>query len=83
MANIRKIVKGFLREPKPAEFDFKDVQKVLEAFGYEMETRSGGSHFQFRKKGKPPITISSHSMRKVKKEIRERHNKYFRIGGVV
>lgn len=67
MASIRKIVEKFLREPKPAEFDFKDVRKVLEAFDYEMETKGGGSHFRFRKKGAPPIIISSHGRRKVDK----------------
>ncbi|MBQ9058829.1 MAG: hypothetical protein IJ125_06565 [Atopobiaceae bacterium] len=37
---------------------FKELQKVLESYGYTMAVpRSGSSHYTFRKKGKNPITI--------------------------
>jgi predicted RNA binding protein YcfA (HicA-like mRNA interferase family) len=36
---------------------FKELRKVLEAYGYEIDTPSGSSHRTFRKKGCMPITI--------------------------
>lgn len=40
---------------------FDELRKVLESYGYEMRTPSGGSsHHTFRKNGYPPITIPKH-----------------------
>ena len=40
---------------------FDELRKVLESYGYEMQSpRSGSSHFSFRKKGKAVITIPKH-----------------------
>ncbi|SHJ01382.1 type II toxin-antitoxin system HicA family toxin [Pseudobutyrivibrio xylanivorans] len=40
---------------------FEELQKVLESYGYEMKApKSGSSHFTFRKKGYPIITIPKH-----------------------
>ena len=40
---------------------FDEVRKVLEYFGYTMNTpRSGSSHYTFRKEGCMPITIPKH-----------------------
>ena len=40
---------------------FGELRKVLESYGYEMNTpRSGSSHFTFRKPGCRPITIPKH-----------------------
>ncbi|WP_440442270.1 type II toxin-antitoxin system HicA family toxin [Phascolarctobacterium succinatutens] len=40
---------------------FEKLQKILESYGYEMQSpRSGSSHFSFRKKGKAVITIPKH-----------------------
>ena len=40
---------------------FDELRKVLESYGYEMNTpRSGSSHYTFRKKGCRPITIPKH-----------------------
>ena len=40
---------------------FNELRKVLESYGYEMNTpRSGSSHYTFRKKGCMPITIPKH-----------------------
>ena len=40
---------------------FDELRKVLESYGYEMNTpRSGSSHYTFRKKGCMPITIPKH-----------------------
>ena len=37
---------------------FEELSKVLESFGYEKRNSgSGGSHYTFRKEGKPSITI--------------------------
>lgn len=37
---------------------FDELKKILEAYGYTMKGTSGGSsHYTFRKKGVPPITI--------------------------
>ena len=39
---------------------FEELQKILESYGYEMQSpRSGSSHFSFRKKGKAVITCFS------------------------
>ena len=40
---------------------FEELRKVLESYGYEMNSpRSGSSHFTFRKAGCRPITIPRH-----------------------
>ena len=40
---------------------FDELRKVLESFGYEMNTpRSGSRHYTFRKPGCQPITIPKH-----------------------
>lgn len=40
---------------------FSELQKVLESYGYEMNSpKSGSSHYTFRKKGCNPITIPKH-----------------------
>lgn len=40
---------------------FDEIRKVLESYGYEMNTpRSGSSHYVFRKVGCRPITIPKH-----------------------
>ena len=43
------------------ELRFDELRKVLESYGYEMNTpRSGSSHYTFRKKNCIPITIPKH-----------------------
>ena len=40
---------------------FNELRKILESYGYIMNTPgSGSSHYTFRKKGKNPITIPKH-----------------------
>lgn len=40
---------------------FDELQKVLEAYGYDMSApRGGGSHCTFRKDGCTPLTIPRH-----------------------
>lgn len=40
---------------------FDELRKVLESYGYEMNTSKGGSsHYTFRKPGCQPITIPKH-----------------------
>lgn len=37
---------------------FEDLKKILESYGYDMNTpNSGSSHYTFKKKGRNPITI--------------------------
>ena len=41
---------------------FEEIAKVLDHYGYDMRSPSGGgSHKTFRKAGKPPITIPMHA----------------------
>ena len=43
------------------EIRFDELRKVLESYGYEMNSpKSGSSHFTFRKAGCQPITIPKH-----------------------
>lgn len=40
---------------------FEELRKVLESYGYEMNSpRGGSSHYTFRKQGCWPITIPKH-----------------------
>ena len=40
---------------------FDELRKVLESYGYEMNSpRGGSSHYTFRKAGCMPITIPKH-----------------------
>lgn len=40
---------------------FTELRKVLESYGYEMNTpRRGSSHYTFRKPGCMPLTIPKH-----------------------
>ena len=40
---------------------FDELRKVLESYGYEMNSpKSGSSHYTFRKSGCTPITIPKH-----------------------
>lgn len=40
---------------------FDELRKVLESYGYHMNSpRNGSSHYTFRKKGCRPITIPKH-----------------------
>ena len=59
MSKWDKLINRLLSIPADARFD--ELRKVLEAYGYSMSGTGGGSsHFTFRKKGKPPITIPAH-----------------------
>lgn len=49
----------------PTELRFREVQTILYHFGYEL-MNSRGSHFRFKKKNFPSITIVVHN-KKVKK----------------
>lgn len=50
----------------PVDVQFKELEKVLKRFGYEAYYPNGGSsHCQFRKEGKPTLTIPSHKTVKV------------------
>lgn len=59
MSKWDKLLARILSLSKDLRFD--ELRKVLESYGYEMSApRSGSSHYTFRKKGCPPITIPKH-----------------------
>ena len=59
MSKFDKLIKEILSLSK--DLRFSELKKVLEYYGYIMESpRSGSSHFTFRKKGCNPITIPKH-----------------------
>ena len=59
MSKFDKLIKEILSLSK--DLRFSELKKVLEFYGYIMESpRSGSSHFTFRKKGCNPITIPKH-----------------------
>lgn len=44
-----------------ADIRFKELQKILESYGYSMtQPKSGSSHYVFRKKNYVPIVIPKH-----------------------
>ncbi len=56
MSKWDKLIKRISSLPKDVRFE--ELQKILESYGYEMKgAGKGSSHFTFRKKGCPPITI--------------------------
>lgn len=45
---------------------FAELSKILESYGYRMtQSRSGGSHYTFKKAGCSPITIPKHEPIKI------------------
>ncbi len=51
-----KLVKKILNNPKNVRF--KDIDKLLKAFGYKAkQPKSGSIHFVYRKEGVNPITV--------------------------
>lgn len=59
MSRFEKLIKEILSLSKGLRFS--ELRKVLEYYGYTMESpRSGSSHYTFRKKGCNPITIPKH-----------------------
>lgn len=65
MDELDKLVKQFLK--KPPEVLFKDVAKVLEAFGYKERPSGGGSHRAFVKPGHRPKIVPTIKGRRVKR----------------
>ena len=56
MSKWDKLLERICNLSKDLRFD--ELRKVLESYGYEMNTpRSGSSHYTFRKKNCIPITI--------------------------
>ena len=59
MSKWEKLLLRILSLSKDLRFD--ELRKVLESYGYRMESpRGGSSHYTFRKKGCQPITIPKH-----------------------
>lgn len=56
MSKWEKLLDRIKSLPKDVRFD--ELRKILESYGYEMQgAGKGSSHFTFRKKGCPPVTI--------------------------
>ena len=64
MSRMDKLIAKLLRFPNTMRFS--DVEKVLNAHGYE-ETRTAGSHHIFTKAGADPVTVPTVGGREVKK----------------
>lgn len=59
MSQWDKLIQRILDLSKDLRFD--ELKKVLLDYGYEMKgPRKGSSHYTFRKKGCPVITIPKH-----------------------
>lgn len=59
MSNWDKLLARIYNLSKSLRFD--ELRKVLESYGYEMNSpRGGSSHYTFRKAGCMPITIPKH-----------------------
>ena len=59
MSKWDKLISRILNLSNDLRFD--ELRKVLEFYGYTMNSpRSGSSHYTFRKKGYNPITIPKH-----------------------
>lgn len=65
MNQLDKLVEQFLKEPP--EVLFKDVAKVLEAFGYKERPSGGGSHRAFVKPEHRPKIVPTIKGRRVKR----------------
>lgn len=64
MSRWEKLLSKILSLSK--ELRFEELRKVLESYGYIMETpRGGSSHYVFRKAGHNPITVPKHEPIKV------------------
>lgn len=63
MSKWDKLIVRICNLSKDLRFD--ELKKVLESYGYVMNTpRSGSSHYTFRKQGCQPITIPKHTNKK-------------------
>lgn len=69
------------------ELRFNELRKVLESYGYVMNSPSGGSsHYTFRKDGVAPITIPKHEpikrvyVKLVKDVIESEESEYAKVG---
>ena len=59
MSQWDKLIERIVSLSKDMRFD--ELRKVLESYGYRMNTPKGGSsHYTFRKHGCQPITIPKH-----------------------
>ena len=59
MSKWDKLIRRICFLSKDLRFD--ELRKVLESFGYEMNSpKSGSSHYTFRKPGCQPVTIPKH-----------------------
>ena len=64
MTRLEKLIERI--RARPPEADFGNVQRLLEAFGYELK-RQEGSHVAFKKPGERTITMPLVSGRRVKR----------------
>ena len=60
MSQLEKLLERIRNNPKTVTFE--ELDKILRRNGYERHQPGGGSsHYIYRKKGKPPLTIPKKS----------------------
>ena len=60
MSQLEKLLARIRNNPKTVTFE--DLDKILQRNGYERRQPGGGSsHYTYRKKGMPPLTIPKKS----------------------
>ncbi len=74
MSNLQKLIEKLKRNPTEARY--KDVKKVLEAYGFRLENVKG-SHHKFKKGNYPPIQIVVHQKKVKKYYIKDALNTIF------
>lgn len=55
MGKRNKLLENIRRNPK--DVTFKELDQLLQSFGYEL-VRTKGSHSAYRRPGAPPITVA-------------------------
>ena len=63
MGKLDKLIAALLRDEPPREMAYRDIAKVLDAFGWT-ERDAAGSYLRWEKVDNDPITVSLHGNRR-------------------
>lgn len=63
MGRLDKLIEALLRDDPPREMAYRDIAKVLGAYGWT-EREGVGSHLRWEKVDHDPITVSLHGNRR-------------------
>jgi len=63
VGKLDKLIAELLRDDPPREMAYRDISKVLLAYGW-IEREAAGSHLQWEREGHASITMSPHGNRK-------------------